>query len=336
MKRISCFLALLCLVLSSCGQQSTTKPLTVGDTIPFIILTDVVNFPVSKIQLSQHKNKLIIINFWGRYCIPCLKALPKYDSLQQQFKDSILIITASDFTTKKEFLAAKQKFGFLQQLHLPVLLQNNPFVPLFPYKLLSHIVWVGPNNLVKAITGAEQLTESNIRKALGNEPLNWPVKKDILEFDYSKPLLSLAQQVEPPKQLYYSSFSSFIEGIAPPSGTNIDQVQQVSYTAYYNYNLLSLCQLAADGTLGAGLEQFVLQVKDSTRFIPPANTPLHQWKKQNSYCYYLRAPMHLSPKSAMAVVQQDLQHWLSLLGITVSKQQTPAGQTHYIITETIR
>jgi thiol-disulfide isomerase/thioredoxin len=333
MKHYSCLLALLWPVLNSCAQQQGKKPLTVGDTIPRIILTDVVNFPVSKIQLPATNNQLTIIDFWGRYCVPCLQALPKYDRLQQLFKDSITIITVSDFSTAKEFNAAKQKFNFLQNMHLPVLLQNNLLKPLFPHKLLSHIVWLGPGGVVKAITGAEKLTASNIRSVLNNEKLHWPVKHDMVDFDYSKPLLTMAQPVEPPQQLYYSTFTSFIEGIAPPSGTTVDHEQQVSFTAFYNYDLPALCQLAADGTLGATPQQFVLQVKDSSRYFPPTGASLQEWKKQNAYCYYLRAPEHLTPKKAMAVVQKDLQHWLGLLGITVAKQVSPNGQAQYIITE---
>jgi thiol-disulfide isomerase/thioredoxin len=335
MKRLIYCLALLCPLLQSCAQSQpkAAKPLTVGDTIPHIILTDVVNFPVSKIQLPAANNQLTIIDFWGRYCVPCLQALPKYDRLQQLFKDSISIITVSDFSTAKEFNAAKQKFSFLQNMHLPVLLQNNSLSPLFPHKLLSHIVWIGPGGVVKAITGAEKLTAANIRSVLNKEELHWPVKRDMVDFDYRKPLLAIAQPVEPPTQLYYSSFSSFIEGIAPPSGTTVDHEQQVSFTAFYNYDLPALCQLAADGTLGATPQQFVLQVKDSSRYFPPTGASLQEWKKQNAYCYYLRAPMHLTPKKAMAVVQKDLQHWLRLLGITVAKQVSPNGQAQYIITE---
>jgi thiol-disulfide isomerase/thioredoxin len=334
MKQLILCLALLCPLLHSCAQSQLngTKPLTIGDTIPHIILTQVVNYPVSEIHLSSPKNKLIIIDFWGRYCAPCLKALPKYDSLQQLFKDSITIITVSDFSSAKEFTAAKQKFSFLQNMHLPVLLQNNPLSPLFPHKLLSHIVWISPGGVVKAITGAEQLTASNIRSLLNNEPVHWPVKRDMVDFDYRRPLLTIAQPVEPPKLIYYSTFTSFIEGIAPPSGTTIDAEQQVSFTAFYNYDLPALCQLAADGTLGAGRDQFVLQVKDSSLYYPPAGSYLQEWRKQNNFCYYLRAPVHVTPTQAMAFVQKDLQQWLGLLGITVTKQMLN-GKPQYTITE---
>lgn len=336
MKLHTCFLAFLCLVLNSCAQSSGTKPLTIGDTIPHIILTHVVNYPVSEIQLSGHKNKLIIINFWGRYCAPCLKALPKYDSLQQLFKDSISIITVSDFSSAKEFNAAKQKFAFLQNMHLPVLLQNNPLKELFPHKLLSHIVWIGPGAVVKAITGAEQLTATNIRSMLNNENLHWPVKRDIVDFDYRRPLLTMAQPVEPPTQLYYSSFTSFIEGIAPPSGTETDQANGSSFTAFYNYDLLALCQLALSYRTGAARDRFLLQVKDTSRFI--CNNPLQmeEWKKQNSWCYYLRLPSAVSHERTKQIVQADLLRWLSIMGYQVSKEQCMQGNTAveiYIVTD---
>jgi thiol-disulfide isomerase/thioredoxin len=320
MKRSSCLLALLWPVLNSCAQTSGTKPLTIGDTIPHIILTDVVNYPVSEIRLSSQKNKLIIIDFWGRYCAPCLKALPQYDSLQQLFKDSITIITVSDFSSAKEFIAAKQKFTFLQNMHLPVLLQNNPLSPLFPYKLLSHIVWIGPGGVVKAITGAEQLTASNIRSVLNNEKLHWPVKRDMVDFDYRKPLLTIAQPVEPPAQLYYSTFTSFIEGIAPPSGTNTDDAAGISFTAFYNYNLLAMVNLALSYRRDAQRDRFTLQVKDTTPFVCNNPAQLQEWQKQNSWCYYLRLPSGISQERTRQIVQADILRWLNIMGYRVSKE----------------
>lgn len=337
MKFHSCLLALLWPVLHSCAQTKTgNKPLNVGDTIPRIILTDVINFPVSKIQLPDTNNKLTIIDFWGRYCVPCLQALPKYDSLQQLFKDSISIITVSDFSSAKEFTAAKQKFAFLQNMHLPVLLQNNLLSPLFPYKLLSHIVWIGPGGVIKAITGADKLTAANIRSLLANETIHWPVKHDMVDFDYRKPLLAIAQPVEPPTQMYYSTFTSFIEGIAPPSGTNTDYAAGISFTAFYNYDLLTMVKMALSYKTAAVRNEFTLHVKDTTAFVCNNPAQLQEWQKQNSWCYYLRLPSGISQERTKQIVQQDLLRWLSIMGYHVSKEVRLQGSTavdHYVVTD---
>lgn len=40
--------------------------------------------------ISEWKNKLLIINFWGTWCPPCLKEIPSFIKLQNQFIDTEL------------------------------------------------------------------------------------------------------------------------------------------------------------------------------------------------------------------------------------------------------
>lgn len=87
MKLKYCLLALLGPVLNSCAQNKpVTKPLYVGDTIPHIILTDVINFPVSTIQLDKIKSKAVIPGFLGSYGGSCIASFPYLDLLQHKFK----------------------------------------------------------------------------------------------------------------------------------------------------------------------------------------------------------------------------------------------------------
>lgn len=77
------FPALLCLLFLSCTRSSNGyRLLTVGDTIPPIILTDVVNFPVAEIQSSVCKGKPPFKNACFPYGNAWVCSIPKLCSLQ--------------------------------------------------------------------------------------------------------------------------------------------------------------------------------------------------------------------------------------------------------------
>lgn len=339
MKLKYCLLVILWPVLNGYAQSPPVKPrpLMVGDTVPDITLINIYNYPVSKIRLADLRGKLVILDFWGKYCAPCIRTLPKLDSLQQEFANLVQVITVSDFTHPDDLQKAKARFAPLKNLQLPVLLASEQLSALFPHKLLSHIVWISPDGVVKAFTGSEYISKTHIQSALKDGSLDWAMKTDAVEFDYKKPLLSFTQtDIVNPSSLYYSAFTSHISGIAPPSGTETDAQQGISITAFYNYDLLAFCQLAMDYSAGAEKDQFILHVKDSSRFVR-GKMPLEGWKKQNTYCYYLRLPASTTMKEIENYVRQDVQRWLAITGIQVRKEtcmQDGRSVAMYVVTDT--
>lgn len=183
MKRYSCLLALLWPVLNSCAQSTGTKPLSIGDTIPHIIITDVVNFPVSKIQLSSYKGKLLILDFWATWCNSCVRTFPKLDSLQTKFSRQLQFVLVNNLKTSGNTKEQVNSF-FTARKNLATALRNIPVCTdstgqlkqLFPYTFIPHCVWVGPAGNIIAITGAEAVTAKNIRAAIRGKPISAPLK----------------------------------------------------------------------------------------------------------------------------------------------------------------
>lgn len=173
MKLKYCVLVILWPVLNSCAQNaSTSKPLNVGDTIPYIILTDVVNFPVSKIHLSNLKGKVIVLDFWATWCGSCIKKLPMVDSAQRKFKEHIQIILVNSITgtgdTKEQVsnffnrkIAPKGK-----SFTVPIVREDTLLRQLFPHTYLPHYVWIDANGKVIGITSSAGFTNENILAAL--------------------------------------------------------------------------------------------------------------------------------------------------------------------------
>lgn len=318
-------------------QATTIRPLTVGDTVPDVEITNIINHPVSKIQLSQLKGKYIILDFWGRFCSSCFVPLARLDSFQNANKDKVQVITVSDFTREEDVYKLLKRFSLTKNVKLPVLLGSEILSSFFPHQIVSHLVWIGSDGIIKAITGSEYVTQQSFQTLLDNKPIYWPVKNDLVDFDYKKPLLDFAQpEINKPGLLYYSTLTGYIDGIAPPSGTFIDSANNVAVTGFYNCSLLQLCGLAMDYIMTSKRQQFILQVRDSSRYLKEISTYYKEWAINNTYCYYLRSPIDLPAKERTAFIQSDILRWLSLLGIEVKKQ--PANyngkqQPVYIITE---
>ena len=44
--------------------------------------------------LESHQGKVIVINFWATWCIPCVQELPELNELQKRFRDKGLMVIA--------------------------------------------------------------------------------------------------------------------------------------------------------------------------------------------------------------------------------------------------
>ena len=185
MKLIYCLMILLWPFMST---SQSVKPLRIGDTVPDITLTNVYNYPASRIHLCDLKGKLVILDFWATWCGSCIHGFPKMDSLQKKFSNKLQIILVNnnggngneekvkDFFRKIEL---KEKGGFM----LPsTTTQNRLLLQLFPHTFIPHYVWIGPGENVIAITSSNEVTAENIEAVINRRCITLPVKVDSLNF----------------------------------------------------------------------------------------------------------------------------------------------------------
>ena len=67
------------------------------------------NFPIANIlnhssvssSFQQFKDRLLIVDFFGTWCVPCVRALPKLSALQEKYKNEINILLVSEETQVK-------------------------------------------------------------------------------------------------------------------------------------------------------------------------------------------------------------------------------------------
>lgn len=302
-------------------SYSQHREIAIGEIVPDIELTNIVNYDTSSIRLSKFEGKNILIDFWGTSCGSCVAVLPKLDSLQKKYSKSLQIISVTARDTKEKVFSTLQRFKSTRQLSIPIVLGDTVLSKYFPYELISHLVWIGKDGKLKAITGSDYITNDNIAAMVRGDQINWPVKKDVLAYDYSRPFLDVAQKnIVQPDFLYYSLLTGPLEGVAPINGRRVDSATQTATTSFFNMGLLSLAKIALDYRTGANPKEFILEVKDRDRFIMPIDVYFSQWGKDNRYSYYITLPLTISETQSRVIIQQDLTHWLRVLGFIVSKE----------------
>jgi|GEM_PF-7065851 len=175
-----CLLLLACIWLTVVTAQKTY---TVGDRLPPVRLTNLINYSIGSTQSTTFtNNNLLIIKFWATWCSSCLKGINTLDSLRRQYSFNVLLVnpavSGDDEKKIRVFLEKRKAKGIPVQY--PVLVKDTVLTGFFPHNAVPHYVWINGKGEVLAITGSEDITAANVSKAIEGKPLNLAVKKDVL------------------------------------------------------------------------------------------------------------------------------------------------------------
>lgn len=307
-----CLLALLWPVMNGLAQAppQPIHALTIGAAMPDIVLNKLYNYPVASVSLSQLKSKLVILDFWSTWCGSCLESFPKMHALQQKFAGALQVIMVNNYPgddTKRVagfFNNRKKRSG--QSFTLPYLLQDTVLNKYFPYKSIPHYVWIDENRNVAAITGQEELTETNIQALLDGKTLALHVKNDDLLFDVAKNDLVKSDSTNTTDFLYRSLITGYKEDLGAVIGKLTAADGKVSRYYIINYSLLQLYQLAFPDILAIPVDLI---------FIDPAVQPLFFEQKEAGnkklYCYDL-ITRPVEPRQITSDMRADLERYFNI------------------------
>ena len=145
--RLIPLLLALCLlpVLSACGGTSESAPVKEGDRYRDFTaaLAD-----GGELTLSDHKGKVILLNFWATWCSPCVGEMPAFPRLIEKYGDELALIAVNcgeDGETVKSFLS-KNGYSF------PVVLDVEGKVSaLYPSDGIPYTLVIAPDGTVSYI-----------------------------------------------------------------------------------------------------------------------------------------------------------------------------------------
>ncbi|SDH71368.1 Thiol-disulfide isomerase or thioredoxin [Pedobacter terrae] len=190
----------------------------------------------TSVTLNRYRGKLILLDFWATYCVPCIANFPKMKMLQQKYRNDLQIILvnnepvarASSFLQKRK----NEHNEAFTAIVADTLLNNT-----FPHRTIPHYVWIGKGGKVLAITGEEELEEAKLLQAMAGGGSSFVNKKNI---DPALPLFSSADFPTEALQKYSLLTKGRVSGLA--SGTQFRKAKSglLVGRAFTNTNFFSL------------------------------------------------------------------------------------------------
>ena len=187
------------------------KPLKIGDTVPEEVWSapmQVINHPENKktITLSEHKDQLVLLDFWATWCASCLKNFPKMHDLEKQFDGRIKIIpiTEENSAVLNKFFSSANGKRYSSTASVK---EDKIFHQLFPHKAVPYIVWIKNGKMINT-TDAEQVTAQTVSEILTDQNSSL---QTVIQVDRSRPFM-LSENYDLEKQTQMMSYSILSKG----------------------------------------------------------------------------------------------------------------------------
>ena len=152
------FFALI--LLFPCFSFSQTGYKT-GDIVGDLKIAKLLNYSSTSSSLNKIHSNITIIDFFGTWCAPCLRALPELEAYKKRFKNDISILLVSIEAEGKliKFISTKQPFAFPMLVDEDKLFTDAFKPPSYPYTVV-----LDKDLKVLSITNAADLSESMLEK----------------------------------------------------------------------------------------------------------------------------------------------------------------------------
>jgi thiol-disulfide isomerase/thioredoxin len=152
--------AAIILLFFTCISQAQNGYKT-GETVTNITAKKILNYSTPTASLKSLQADITIIDFFGTWCAPCLRALPELSHYKNKFGQDITIILVSTEEEIKltKFIAARQPFAFPLVVDEDKLFTNAFQPPSYPYTVI-----LDKNLSILSITNAADLTESILQQ----------------------------------------------------------------------------------------------------------------------------------------------------------------------------
>lgn len=78
----------------------------------------------TKVSLSDYRGQIVIIDFWGTWCLPCLEAMPELQRIHEKYNE----VTVLGVSTNEPANAEPEKFARNRNINYPILLDGEKII----------------------------------------------------------------------------------------------------------------------------------------------------------------------------------------------------------------
>jgi thiol-disulfide isomerase/thioredoxin len=301
------FYLLLSYVLMMCWRpvsaqtvKGPVRQIAIGDTVPDLIISNILNYKSPTAKLTDFKGKLLILDFWATWCQPCVAMIPRMDSLEKRFGDKVTLLPVT-YQTEKEVSLFRAKYNARKGARIqgPEVVADSKLSKLFEHSGVPHYVWIDSDGVLRAVTGKEEITAERLEAFLSGNARQMAIKKDVKDLAYNgltTPLHKLLQPDANPafKNVRYRALhSGYVEGlpgltVLKQPGDSIDH-WRVTFTNITPFHLFSMAY--GEGKRFIAPHSVDLQTRDSLKFINGLKgAAVREWIPKNTMCYELIIP----------------------------------------------
>jgi thiol-disulfide isomerase/thioredoxin len=301
LKEILLMVSFMGVAFSNCFAQGGLK---IGDSVPKVYLSNVLFYSKSQIDLSsEFRGKVLLLDFFGTYCGPCIAALPHLDSLQKSFGGQlqVMLVDAERSDVIKDFF---QKHPIGRKVSFPVVSEDTILggiqeSTLFKFNSIPTEVLISPDGRVQAITRSDAITNESIVNILSGKKVDFQIKRYT---KYNDNLMTTLMSSQKEDLVRYSFFGREVSGMGTIIGTpDLDRKMSRIEMTVFNCPILELFKLAYLGDRGMLYPSCWLVKPDmDTSFMPDFSTG------KNVYCYELRLHYDFDAKIPGDVIDSQI------------------------------
>ena len=138
-----------------------------GNLFPNHIFRPVINLAKGEIDIHKMPNKIIILNFWGTWCAPCIPEMDTLSKLQDRYSPNIQVIAVSNDNTQrlKNYLAKRPT---------KILLASdtaNFFYRSVGFNSVGQSIIIGRDKRIVALVHSNSINEKMIQSLMDNKSI---------------------------------------------------------------------------------------------------------------------------------------------------------------------
>ena len=291
---------------------SQLHELKIGDTVPDIEITNIVNYPQSKIKMSELRGKTVILDFWSKWCAPCIEGLPDMENIQNEFKNEVVILPVWPFlnVTNDEVEEVKKFWSenkTTSKLSLPTVVDTT-LRRMFDFSV-GYQVWIDKHGVYRARTSDEYVNSKELSKFNSGTIPNWEIAtKEFYNFEI--PLFKKCEASFNSLK-YYSFVSGYMKQTQSGKRIIIDSSLDRKRFTCINFSIIGLYK---ELLLAKKLPLTFLKVESKKQYSYFKNGYYNEWLRTNGYCYEISLPLKTTDEEMFESIRLDLNRYLGLNG----------------------